>query len=228
MAGGHRPVGQHDVDLRIREERLDRRPRPCQRPVAHAAGGGGKDHREPRGGQRRNLLLECDPHLVVAFPRSVEYHADAARIATQLRLRRARGCRQQCDCQQTAGDPVRVASKHRVSLSPAHRCCPDEEAAVSRPGGGQPHAVLPARIHLKALLLIGRTGTGGRHLLATACQFPPQRRPRHGDTDSPSRRLSPTASVNPVPRLAVAGRRSRLWPGAPFPPQVRLAKRLQG
>ena len=104
MARRYGPVGEHDVDASVREQRLDRGPRAVQRPVGHAPGGRGKDDPEPRGGQCRDLFLEPGPQLVVALPRSVEHHADGARIAAHLRARRLRGCRrQQHGCQQHAG-----------------------------------------------------------------------------------------------------------------------------
>ena len=90
-----RAVRQHDVDIRIGEQRLHRFPGPGQCPVSDALRSGRKGHGETRGGQRHGFRLEPGPELRVGGPRSVEDRADDTWVAAHLGRGRRRGRGQQ-------------------------------------------------------------------------------------------------------------------------------------
>ena len=111
----HRAGRQHEIDLRIRQQRIDCAPCPGDRPVGDPPLLGGKDHREPRADESGDLLFESEPHLVVAFPWTVERDADDAGVACHLRGCRPGARSQRAGREQPHYASARVKSSHRSS-----------------------------------------------------------------------------------------------------------------
>ncbi len=111
----HRTGRQHQVDFRIRQQRIHRAPRSGDRPVGNPPFLGWQDHREPRGDQIGDLVRNPPLHLVAAVRGAVDHDADDAGGAGHLRARRQAGERRQRGGREQAGrNPAPVPEATRA------------------------------------------------------------------------------------------------------------------